>query len=90
MEPAPVEPEPELADALAYEIFAEPAGPEPAPRHQTVLARVDLQRSTAQNVLRAVRLVNVRESEKHKSVLLLTKLKRAARSAFERPRPLQF
>ncbi|WP_458760264.1 hypothetical protein ACSVBT_05535 [Afipia sp. TerB] len=41
-EPEPVEPESELTDALAQEIFAEPATPEPAPRHQTVLARVDL------------------------------------------------
>lgn len=36
------EPEPELADALAHEIFAEPAAPDPAPRHQTVLAQVEL------------------------------------------------
>ncbi len=41
-EPEPREPEPELADALAHEIFAEPAAPEPAPRHQTVLAQVEL------------------------------------------------
>jgi hypothetical protein len=41
-EPTPVEPEPELADALAHEIFAEPAAPDPAPRHQTVLAQVEL------------------------------------------------
>lgn len=40
--PAPVEPEPELAEALAHEIFAAPAAPEPAPRHQTVLAQVEL------------------------------------------------
>jgi hypothetical protein len=40
--PAPVEPEPELADALAHEIFAAPAAPEPTPRHQTVLAQVEL------------------------------------------------
>ena len=38
----PAEPEPELADALAHEIFAEPAAPDPAPRHQTVLAQVEL------------------------------------------------
>lgn len=38
----PAEPEPELADALAHEIFAEPAAPEPTPRHQTVLAQVEL------------------------------------------------
>jgi hypothetical protein len=36
------EPEPELADTLAHEIFAEPVAPEPTPRHQTVLAQVEL------------------------------------------------
>jgi hypothetical protein len=45
--PAPVEPEPELADALAHEIFAAPAAPEPTPRHQTVLAQVELMPVTA-------------------------------------------
>jgi hypothetical protein len=42
IEPAPHQPEPKLADALAHEIFAAPAAPEPAPRHQTVLAQVEL------------------------------------------------
>src|SRR4051812_43860436 len=34
-----------------------------------VLAGIDLQRRTAQNVLRGVRLVNVRQAEKHKSIV---------------------
>ena len=44
------------------------------PAHEPdVLARVDLQGRAAQHVLRAVRLVNVCESEKHKRLIALSR-----------------